>query len=664
MPHDIVVVGGGPAGSSAAHHLARRGYDVVLIDRQDFPRDKACGDGLTPRALAALERMGLARLWAKCYRIDGLRIVDQRDRHERERGFTESPGQPGFGGVLTRYELDAALCRAAADAGAKLWTGTTALGPAPASNPRRVALGVRRGQETRVLESRFVVVAEGSAGRLAVQLNGGCSAGRAVGYALRQYYTGRAAVGRFFEVHLPLTVGNRPLPGYGWMFPVSETVVNVGVGFVAGGRWRANLRLAYFEFVERLRSEGRLDGLEASTRISGAPLNVGLVPEEVVGPGFVLAGDAAGLVSPFTGEGIAHALESGELAAEAVHEALAGGRLEARTYRESLGRRFRRHEQLRGDLSAVYGLARLYQWSTPRGTRGGRGTIASCLRRLVWDMDREPVRGVGAVLLGSARGAPAVEAALRSVEDDVLAELARVSPLLAETSYYTIEHRALLSGCAAAVLLACASAWGASLDDTARLLALVAELSGQAFLFQSDVDEQPGARFQTALAILMADAVVARTYDLLGHCERGLALDLSTALTRESSRRARHALSGRHRANRAGPTAAFVAELAGILFRRPTPNVGPPHPAVRWTHDLLAAAQTLHDVWPGPGALRVIGRPAGAEVSRLRRAGQRLARAWTAVDGLPAAALPRRLTWDLRAALQEASQAAGLVAGV
>lgn len=324
--HDVLVVGAGPAGASVALRLARRGHDVCVIDRRTLPRDKACGDALTPRAVTELHELGLTGALEGAHRTRGLRVSGYGATVEVP--WPDHPHHPSFGYVVRRRQLDHLIVLAAEAAGARVEQRCEAVAPVVERGLVRGALVQRRDTgETVELRGRIVVVADGATSRF----------GRAIGTyrdpelpfaaAIRGYWESPRAGDPWLDSRLELRDREgRAMPGYGWVFPEGDGTVNVGVGVLSSSRdFRSiNTTALLSAFVASapstwgLRPETRR-GLPASGRL---PLGGSVGP--VAGPTFVLVGDAAGLANPFNGSGIDTALESGRLAAEVLHDALTG----------------------------------------------------------------------------------------------------------------------------------------------------------------------------------------------------------------------------------------------------------------------------------------------------------------------------------------------------
>ncbi len=304
---DLAVIGGGPAGAATAIRAARAGASVVVVEKGPHGRDKVCGDGLTPRAVAALDELEIPLDGA--HRIDGLRMI--AGKRVRELPWS-SPGDrfPSHGAVWPRRKLDAALIDAAAEAGADVRFGTE--GEVVADDSGRV-VGVRTPRGC--IAADLVVAATGAPGSVARALGADRDPNEPYGLAIRAYVDSPRHHDRHIEACL--TVQDRHgtwVPGYGWMFPCGDGTVNIGVGALSTMKGFKSLNLntllaSYRSLVQE--SWGIGPNLERP-RAWRLPMSV--VARH--GPGWVAIGDAAGLVNPMNGEGIDYGLESGMLAAD------------------------------------------------------------------------------------------------------------------------------------------------------------------------------------------------------------------------------------------------------------------------------------------------------------------------------------------------------------
>lgn len=346
---DVAVIGAGPAGSSAAYHLARRHRRVLLLERSRFPRDKACGDGLGRGSVALLADMGLAPRLAAYQRVGGVRIVGETQRET----VVPYPGlrsrSERHGAIVPRRDLDHVLAQAAVAAGAELWQETSVTAPVMRDGSVAGVVVRRQGIEAEVATT-FVVAADGALSPFARAVGLAARHSRSMGYAVRGYFTNAPAMGDMLNMYFPLLDGEtqRALTGYGWVFPLAEGCVNVGVGYYPTDARDAavNLRRTFEQFVEGLRvTDPRLRAMRLAGRLTGAPVPCAEDLPRCAGRGTLLVGDAAGLVDPFTGEGIGAALESGKLAAEVLDGALATAepmRADLEEYDRRLDARFTR----------------------------------------------------------------------------------------------------------------------------------------------------------------------------------------------------------------------------------------------------------------------------------------------------------------------------------
>jgi menaquinone-9 beta-reductase len=326
---DVIVVGAGPAGSATAFYLASAGLDVLLLEKTNFPREKVCGDGLTPRAVKALAGMGVPigerDGWL---RNKGLRIIGGGGRIEVP--WPDMSSYPGYGLVRTRLDFDEILARHAQKAGARLLEGTTVTGPLRDDRTGRITgvtarVGPAGAHQEREFRGRLVVAADGNSSRLSVAMGLQKRDDRPIGVAVRTYYTSPRHDDDYLEAWLDLWDGNALLPGYGWIFGMGDGTSNVGLGLLNTSD--AFQHIDYRDLLRRwlgsMPAEWGLTEENRTQPIRGAALPMGFNRTPHYTRGLLLAGDAGGMVNPFNGEGIAYAMESGEIAARVIIQALA-----------------------------------------------------------------------------------------------------------------------------------------------------------------------------------------------------------------------------------------------------------------------------------------------------------------------------------------------------
>jgi len=308
---DVVVVGAGPSGSAAAAWARRRGRDVLVIDSARFPRDKACGDGLTPRAVAELELLGLGP-W-----------LDGRIRHRglRMSGFGADvevdwpgPSFPPTSSAVPRTELDDVIRRVAVDEGAEMLLGSKAVDVAHDASGRVSVVTLGDGTEIGCTE---LIVADGARSTLGRALGRTWHQQTVYGVAIRGYLATPRSDEPWITSHLELrSPEGKVLPGYGWIFPLGNGEVNIGVGALATTKRPADMALRpLMSYYTGLRREEW--GFVGEPRAGlSALLPMGGAVSGVAGRNWMLVGDAAACVNPLNGEGIDYGLETGRLAAD------------------------------------------------------------------------------------------------------------------------------------------------------------------------------------------------------------------------------------------------------------------------------------------------------------------------------------------------------------
>jgi geranylgeranyl reductase family protein len=324
---DVIVVGAGPGGSAAAWALATAGVDVLVLEKTEFPREKVCGDGLTPRAVKSLVDMGIDTSDANGFiRNRGLRIIGGGMRLELP--WPELATYPDYGLVRPRTDFDDLLARQAQKAGARLQTSSNVVGPVLDAAGRVVGVTAKVGPDKTDASYRapLVIAADGVSARLALALGIAKRDDRPMGVAVRRYYTSPRTHDDMLESWLELRAENGDLlPGYGWVFGVGDGTSNVGLGLLNTTKaWKdTDYRKLLRSWVSGMPEEWQYTEEFATGPIRGAALPMGFNRQPHYSRGVMLIGDAAGAVNPFNGEGIAYAMESGVLAAEVAVQALA-----------------------------------------------------------------------------------------------------------------------------------------------------------------------------------------------------------------------------------------------------------------------------------------------------------------------------------------------------
>ncbi len=314
MKTDVLVVGAGPAGSAAAAWAARAGLEVTLVDAETFPRDKPCGDGLTPRAIAELDALGASQWITTRARNAGLRAA----------GFGQTlylpwPGGslPNYGSAAPRLQLDDAIRKVALEAGVTPVEGLRATDVDRDEHGRVAAVVFTDAEKnTTRIHCHRLIVADGVRSQLGRVLGREWHRSTAYGVAARAYISSGRSDDPWISSHLELRgTQNELLSGYGWIFPLGDGDLNIGVGTLATDKHPAevNLRQLTQHYTDQQREDWELDGELRATW--SAMLPMGGAVSGVAGPNWMLVGDAAGCVNPLNGEGIDYGLETGHLAA-------------------------------------------------------------------------------------------------------------------------------------------------------------------------------------------------------------------------------------------------------------------------------------------------------------------------------------------------------------
>jgi len=328
IQRDVLIIGAGPAGSAAAMVAARAGLSVTLFEKGPHGRDKVCGDGLTPRAVAALQELKIDM--SPAHRIDGLRMI--AGTKTRELAWPVTERFPNHGAVWPRARFDTHLVDVAIDSGAEVRFECEAM---PEMQGDR-CVGVRAGGDS--FRAPLVVLAAGAQGAAAKVLGCERDPDEPFGLAIRAYVPTPRHADRHLEACLSLRDQHgTPVPGYGWMFPAGDGTANIGVGALSTmkGFKKLNLNTLLDQYAALVKPTWDIGGYIDRPRAWRLPMSA----VKRHGPGWVAVGDAAGFVNPMNGEGIDYGLESGMLAVEqflanpatapAVYDRLVGERFDS-----------------------------------------------------------------------------------------------------------------------------------------------------------------------------------------------------------------------------------------------------------------------------------------------------------------------------------------------
>ena len=309
---DVLVVGAGPAGAAAACEAHRLGLDVLAVDKARFPRDKTCGDGLTTGALRHFEALGVdVRALPSYASVRETVIVSPSGREV----VLPLPDDGEYAAAVMRHELDAALVDAARRRGVCIVDGLGARSVEPTDDDVAVTF-----DDDTVIRARWVIAADGHYSPTR-RLSGGATAGTDLGtwHAFRQYFrdVDDTRMWVLFDADL--------LPGYAWVFPLGGGRANVGFGVLRDQRANARSGKRIAAQWRDVISHPKLRMIMGTDATPDGPARAWPIPATFdparLARGRVLfAGDAAHVVDPMTGEGIAQAIDSGLLAARAIHD--------------------------------------------------------------------------------------------------------------------------------------------------------------------------------------------------------------------------------------------------------------------------------------------------------------------------------------------------------
>lgn len=319
---DVLVVGGGPAGSAASYWLARAGHQVLMVEKKEYPREKTCGDGLTPRAIKQLDDMGFDFGVSEFHKVTGLRSYAGDDL-KIELTWPDHGEFPNWGGVIRRADLDHQVAQLSEKEGVAVREKTEAKPLVDGS--AIVGVELHHGDDVEVVTPKQVIVADGSLSRFGRVLGSSRNKAYPMGLAARGYFESPMSDDGFMESQLDIRdASGASMPGYGWVFPLGDGTVNVGVGLLSTfQRWKhVNTTDMMNNYVASAPDYWGLSADSQLTKPRGGKLSMSFSVGPKVGPNWLTIGDAAGAINPWNGEGISYAYETGRIAADVMSASL------------------------------------------------------------------------------------------------------------------------------------------------------------------------------------------------------------------------------------------------------------------------------------------------------------------------------------------------------
>lgn len=359
--YDAIIVGAGPGGSTTATVAARQGLNVLMLDKDIFPRDKVCGDAISGKSVDVLRELGLLDQLVRDESLDSWGVTfSGPSGSEVAIPFSkmDAPVAPGF--ISQREVFDEILFRMAVDSGVRVWQNATVESLLLDENGKAHGVRLRRsGMEPQDIHAPLVVGADGAYSVVARDLGMKQLSEKHYCAGLRVYYEGVTGFHEknFIEIHFV----DESIPGYFWIFPLPNGRANVGIGMLSDVVKKQDIKLKPLlgRLIEHPRFRDRFASARALGPIRGWGLPLGSKPRKMAGGGWMLVGDAASLIDPFTGEGIGNAMVSGWRAAEWAVRAKEAGRYDAAFlagYEKSV------MDRLRGELRLSHMMQRLGNW--------------------------------------------------------------------------------------------------------------------------------------------------------------------------------------------------------------------------------------------------------------------------------------------------------------
>ncbi len=411
---DVIIIGAGPSGSSCAFWLAKSGWDVVVLEKKQFPREKTCGDGLTPRSVKQLEDMGLTNSLREHHSYEGLRAVAFGKQLELRWPKGDGLGTVGY--CVTRYDLDQLVANQAVKHGAELRqkvTAETIIFDEDTDKAIGVVAVDAYGNKQEIY-SKLIIVADGANSRIGRSIGIERDKNYPLGLAIRGYFYSPRHNDSFIESHLDIRdLDGSVMPGYGWIFPLGDGRVNVGAGLLnTSNRWKGyNTNKLMDAFVSQIGPSWELSTDASIAAPTGGKLPMGFSLGPRVGNGWIAVGDASGSINPFNGEGIAYGYETGRLASGVVDEAL---RLYDEVSESQLISILKKYDQiLESNYRDYYRVAsifveaishpKLLKFLISNGMRSK--TIMEWVLRIMANLVREEDKGIAEYILSSAEHA-------------------------------------------------------------------------------------------------------------------------------------------------------------------------------------------------------------------------------------------------------------------
>lgn len=317
---DVLIVGAGPSGSLCAYYLAKAGKKVILIDSENFPRDKICGDFVSPVGLKELKKLGIWELdgfektnsitSATVY-VDGFPLITKN--------LPDIEGLCNYGRVIPRLILDNWILLAARKQGVQVVTPCKFENYSVHDNHVKVECNSEGNKQ--VFHSRLLIGADGSKSKVARILSGKKPDPQYRIVAVRAYFENVNCVTHQAEIFF----NSNSFPGYSWFFPTGPSTANVGIGMMLENfpKEKTNLKKLLLDMIENdLSFKAKIGNGIIVDRIAAFPLTIFNPKDRLVKKRVMLIGDAAGLVNSINGEGMQHAMLSGRWAAESVIKCL------------------------------------------------------------------------------------------------------------------------------------------------------------------------------------------------------------------------------------------------------------------------------------------------------------------------------------------------------